>query len=81
MDGPTLFFVNETGKLQTLLMDDHGWKLGTVLPGKPRVGTPLSTAPTDEGLLVFYLGQDNQLHYLIQDPALGEWQGAYQFST
>ncbi|KAJ6114934.1 hypothetical protein N7486_000712 [Penicillium sp. IBT 16267x] len=76
-DGPAIFFVDVDGNLQTLIMEGNGWKLGDALDVSPRVGSPLSITPVDEGILVFYIGDDDMLHYLAQNTQSGDWQDHY----
>lgn len=74
-DGITLFFQNEQGKIQTLVLGKDGWELGEVLPAAPRLGTALSTISTDTELLLFYLATDNVMHYQAKNYETETWEG------
>ncbi|KAJ5652312.1 hypothetical protein N7507_009738 [Penicillium longicatenatum] len=77
-DGPAIFFTGENGKLQTLVMKDDIWELGDlgpyIDPMVPRPGSPLSITPVEDGILVFFIGDNDMLHYLAINPQTGTWQ-------
>lgn len=80
-DGPAIFFIGaDDGKLQTIIMKRGRWELGDLggfVDPTPRVGSPLSITPVKEGIMVFFIGEDNALHYLAEDPQTGTWRGKH----
>ncbi|KAJ5548875.1 hypothetical protein N7513_006109 [Penicillium frequentans] len=69
-DGPAIFS-------STIIMKRGRWELGDLggfVDPTPRVGSPLSITPVKEGIMVFFIGEDNALHYLAEDPQTGTWR-------
>lgn len=49
--------------------------LGGFIDATPRAGSPLSITQVKGEIMVFFIGEDNALHYLAEDPQTGTWRG------
>ncbi|KAK6498028.1 hypothetical protein TWF506_004271 [Arthrobotrys conoides] len=74
-DGLYLFFMNPSGGLQAAVRSGgENWKLTDVLPAEAKIGTPLTTSSSEEGVSIFYFGIDDTLHYLYRGHKSSSWE-------
>jgi hypothetical protein len=68
-----LFFQDPAGSVVGIINRGGSWKLDDKLSAKAVVGTPLSTTSKGDKLYVFYVGEDNSIHYHVREN--GGWKG------
>ncbi|KAK6495263.1 hypothetical protein TWF481_003291 [Arthrobotrys musiformis] len=74
-DGFYLFFMNPSGKLQAIVRrGGEDWTLEGELPAAAKIGTPLLAEVSQHGIILFYFGVDDTLHYLRQGQQPGRWE-------
>lgn len=55
-----------SGSFTLLDRTDESWSSIT-LPAAPKAGSPITTWVTEDGLRIFYVSADNNLHYMVED--------------
>ena len=75
--GIMVFYQAPDGSLNSITNKGKDWELVGPLSAGVLEGTPLACFVSNEKLLLFYMTQDNCIHYLTKDAQKEEWTGKH----